>query len=219
MAITVKVEKSPVPAAPPPSAAPEDPKSILPDTSVDALSRAFRFYAGQAEAQHKALRPTLAKLNEVVSKFQALGNDNIGIELATFDRLRDYGLSRQDGSFDSSHFCILSIYDARFLIRLYEGSKIDCFPDNLNKPAAFIQAPDSDEFNYAAERTGGRVNRAAPKFTRYDLSQEDDVLTFTHAIVQTAGYLSSYNSLREFDVKPAEDKQLPKTALPRVKTP
>jgi len=176
------------------------------------LSAIFRQYVQQAEGQHAPLRTTLAKLNTIVSQFQAIGNEEIGIELATFDRLREYGLSRQNGNFDSSHFCILSIYDARFLVRVYPEGRIDAYPDNLNKPAYEIQAPDSDAFNYFTDRSGSqRINKAEPKFTQYDLSKDEDAAAFTQAIVQTAAYLSSYNALREFDLPAKNAAPMPKS--------
>lgn len=186
---------------------------------AETLAAAFERHARQAAAQHTPLRPTLAKLSAIVSQFQAIGKEEIGIELATFDRLREYGLSRQDGSFDSSHFCILSIYDARFLVRVYPAGRIDAYPDNLNKPAYHIQSPDSDAFNYFTERNGSqRINKAEPKFTQYDLSKEEDAAAFTQAIVQTAAYLSSYNDLREFDLPPSTTAPLPKSRRLRAGT-
>jgi hypothetical protein len=180
--------------------------TALKDSSTASLSRTFRALAANAREGLAPFRPTLAKLNEFVSKFQAVGMDQVGIELAGFDTLRDYKLMNRPGSDNHSLYAILSIYDARFLVWVQEENKIVTYTENLNKPQANIQFLDSDEFWYKTERSSGgtlKINREEPKFNSYDLSQEEDAVKFMSAIAETTAALAANDALREFDVPQA----------------
>jgi hypothetical protein len=175
----------------------------LKDSSTASLSRTFRALAANAHESLAPFRPTLAKLNEFVSRFQSVGMDQVGIELAGFDKLRDYKLMNRPGSDNHSLYAILSIFDARFLVWVQEDTKIVTYTENLNKPQANIQFLDSDEFWYKTERSSGgtlKINREEPKFNSYDLSQEEDAVKFMSAIAETTAALAANDALREFDV-------------------
>lgn len=183
--------------------APAADDTVLKDSSTASLSRTFRALAANAREGLAPFRPTLAKLNEFVSKFQSVGMDQVGVELAGFDKLRDYKLMNRPGSDNHSLYAILSIFDARFLIWVQEDNKIVTYTENLNKPQANIQFLDSDEFWYKTERSSGgtlKINRDEPKFNSYDLSQEEDAVKFMSAIAETTAALAANDGLREFDV-------------------
>ncbi|MBL8713507.1 MAG: hypothetical protein JNM12_11445 [Alphaproteobacteria bacterium] len=183
--------------------APAADDTVLKDSSTASLSRTFRALAANAREGLAPFRPTLAKLNEFVSRFQSVGMDQVGIELAGFDKLRDYKLMNRPGSDNHALYAILSIYDARFLVWVQEDNKIVTYTENLNKPQANIQFLDSDEFWYKTERSSGgtlKINRDEPKFNTYDLSSEEDAVKFMSAIAETTAALAANDALREFDV-------------------
>ena len=205
-------KETPAPAA---AAAESNDAPVLQDSSTESLSKVFAALAARAKDGLKQYRPTLAKLNEFVSKFQSIPVDQVGIELATSDRLREYNLMTRPGSDDQSLYAILTIYDARFLVRLQEEQKIVTYTENINKPSDSVQYLDSDEFWYRTERSSGgtlKVNKNDPKFNLYDLSKEEDVMSFMMAIAETTAALAAKDDLRSFDAPPAQDgKSIPKS--------
>lgn len=200
-----KDDKKPQEAAD--TAAPEAP--ALKDSSTDSLAKAFKTLSERAHSGLKEYRGTLARLGTLVAKFHAIGLDQVGVELATFDHLREYNLMNRPGSEDHSLYSILSIYDARFLIRLQPDMKIVTYTENLNKPAAGVQYMDTDEFWYRTERSSGgslKVLKNEPKFNVYDLTQEADVVNFLTAVAETTAALSANETLRAEDA-PAKSKR------------
>ncbi len=187
----------------------------LKDASVASISKAFNSLKKQAAVQREALRPALAKISEIVSKFQAAGLDSIGFEIASFDQMRRHSLMHQGKNTDAT-YGILSMYNARFLVRVYPDSKIDCFSENINKPNG-VQFPDLDAFWFLQEKTasGVKINREEPKFMPYDLKDPEDVLGFTSAIVQICAKLAAQEELRAFDVPAKPRETLPKARLPK----
>ena len=204
-----------------PPKTPEDP-TVLKDTSSESLSAVFKALVTQDREARAPFRPTLARLNEIVSKFHAIGSDQVGIELATFEKLREFNLSSKPGGDQSPYYGILSIYDARFLIRIYPDQKVDCYTENLNKPTPTVQSLDSDEFWFKTERSSGgtlKINKAEPKFLRYNLDVQEDAIGFMSAILQTAAACAANEDLKSFDLPAArENTLLPKaTSLKPLK--
>lgn len=190
--------------------APGDP-TVLKDTSTESLSAVFKALVAQDREQRAQFRPTLARLNEIVSKFHAIGKDEVGIELATFDKLREFNLVSKPGGDQAPYYGILSIYDARFLIRIYPELKVDCYTENLNKPTPAVQSLDSDEFWYKTERSSGgtlKIIKSDPKFLRYSLDSQEDVVSFMSAILQTAAACAATEDLKEFDLPAARENTL-----------
>jgi hypothetical protein len=178
-------------------------------TSVAAQKSAYTVMTAQARDTLKVFRPTLARLNGAISKFHAIGNDQIGIELATFDKLREYNLFRGGMGDGQTNFCLLSIYDARFLVRVLPDNKIDCYTENLNKPYGAIFNIDSDAFWYATEGS-----KQKPMFNSYDLSKDADIANFMSAIAQINAVLTANDELREFDLPAARQKDIVPKAAP-----
>ncbi|HYD19774.1 MAG TPA: hypothetical protein VEF76_14980 [Patescibacteria group bacterium] len=177
-------------------------ETVLQDSSAASLSKTFRALAANAREALLPFKPALAKLNELVTKFQGAGMDQVGFELASFDKLREYKLMNRAGSDNNALYGVLSIYDARFLVWVQEESKIVTYTENLNKPQAVIQFLDSDEFWYRTERSSGgtlKILRDDPKYNSYDLSQDGDVVKFMTAIAETTAALSAKDALREYD--------------------
>jgi len=198
-----------------------DDQTELKDSSSESLSKAFRAMSAKAKDGLKNFRPTLAKLNEFVSKFQSIPVDQVGIEIANFDRLREYNLMTRPGNTDHSLYAILTIYDSRFLIRVQEDNKIVTYTENINKPSSAIQYLDSDEFWYRTERSSGgtlKVIKSEPKFNVYDLGKEEDVVNFMSAIAETTAALAAKDDLRSFDAPPQEEgRSLTKTTFQGLK--
>lgn len=198
-----------------------DDEGELKDSSAESLSKAFRAMSTRAKDAMKNYHPTLRKLQEFVSKFQSIPVEQVGIEIANFDRLRDYNLMTRPGSSDHSLYAILTIYDSRFLIRVQEDNKIVTYTENINKPSLAIQYLDSDEFWYRTERSSGgtlKVIKNEPKFNVYDLGKEEDVVNFMSAIAETTAALAAKDDLRSFDAPPlAEGKSLPKASFQGLK--
>lgn len=185
------------------------PPPTLKDSSTASLGKVFKGLSERANEGLKVYRPTLAKLNELISKFHVLGVDDVGVELATFDRLREYNLMNKPGSDDHSLYSILSVYDARFLVRIEPDQKIVTYTENLNKPSLGVQFIDTEEFWYKTERSSGgsvKVIKSEPKFNEYDLKVEEDAVNFLSAIAETAAALLANQGLREEDVNPAAKK-------------
>lgn len=183
--------------------------ATLKDSSTESLGKVFKSLSDRAKEGLKAFRPTLSKLNELISKFHVLGLDQVGVELATFDKLREYNLMNKPGSDDRSLYSILSVFDARFLIRIEPDQKIVTYTENLNKPFTDVQYIDTEEFWYKTERSSGgsvKVIKSQPKYNEYDLKQEEDVVNFLSAIAETAAALLANEGLREKDVNPASKK-------------
>src|SRR4051812_38888408 len=76
---------------------PQEDPTVLKDTSAESLSSVFKALVAQDREQRAQFRGTLARLNEIVSKFHAIGKDEVGIELATFDKLREFNLASKPG--------------------------------------------------------------------------------------------------------------------------
>lgn len=187
----------------------------LADSSTESLSKAFSALAERSREGLQRFRPTLAKLQEFVSKFHSIGVDQVGVELASFDKLREYNLMTRPGSDDPSLYAVLSIYDARFLVRVQEENTIVTYTENIAKPSAAIQFLDSDEFWYRTERSSGgtlKVNKNERKFNVYNLGDEADVVSFMSAIVETTAALAAKEELRSYDAPAAQDgKSIPKS--------
>lgn len=202
------------------ASAPQEDPTTLRDTSTDSLSSTFKALVAQDREARAPFRPTLAKLNEIVTKFHAIGTDEVGIELATFEKLREFNLLSRPGA-DQPLYGILSVYEARFLIRIYPEQKVDCYTENLNKPTPGVQSLESDEFWYKTERSSGgtlKINKAEPKFLRYNLENPEDTVSFMSAILQTAAACAAMEDLKQFDLPAArENTLLPKST--RLKQP
>jgi hypothetical protein len=203
-------DDTPAPAAAAAGTAPQAPvdPTELRDTSPESLSSVFKAFLSEKREQRAQFRPTLARLNEIVSKFHAIGNDQVGIELANFERLREFNLVSKPSGEEAPFYGILSVHEARFLIRIYPDQKIDCYTENLAKPSLTVQSLDSDEFWYKTERSSGgsvKINKSEARFLRYNLENSEDVLELTKAILQTSAACTANEELKEFDVAPARE--------------
>ena len=211
---------------PAPSAKAEEPAStsdatVLADSSAGSLTRTFKALVARNTEGLAPLRPTLARLAELVERFQSNGHSEIGVEFATFDSLRGLNLLKRTGA-EPMQFSILTVYDAKFLIRLYPDSRIDCYRDNLAKPLP-VQVLDADEFWYKTERSAGgtvKVLKNEPRFDRYDLNNTDDELKFMSCILETAAACAALGSLRELDLPPTPADVMQKRVAPvKVRKP
>ncbi len=181
---------------------------VLKDTSVASLARVFNSLKEQATVLREPLRPALVKISEIVSKFQAAGLDSIGFEIATFDQMRDYNLMHQGKATDAT-YGILSMYNARYLVRIYPEAKIDCYSRNINKPGD-VQYPDLESFWFQADKSGTKIDRSEPKFMPFDLKDQDEVLGFMSAIAQIGAKLAAQEELRSYDVPAKGGDNMPK---------
>ncbi len=190
--------------------APTDP-TLLTDTTPESLSSVFKAIVAQKRDLRAQYRPTLAKLNEIVSKFNAIGCDQVGVELANFEKLRDYNLISKPSGEEAPFYGILSVHEARFLIRIYPEMQVDCYTENLARPSATVQSLDSDAFWYKSETSSGgslKINKSDPKFLRFNLDNTEDAVEFMKAIVSTAAICTANEELKEYDVTPARDSAL-----------
>lgn len=209
--------KEPFAPADEPTAA-GDPTQLA-DSSAPSLTRTFKALVARNTEGLAPLRPTLARLAELVERFQSNGHAEIGVEFATFDSLRELNLLKRTGA-EPMQFSILTVYDAKFLIRLYPDCKIDCYRDNLSKPLP-LQVLDTDEFWYKTERSSGgtvKVLKNEPRFDRYDLKNSDDELKFMSCIIETAAACAALSSMRELDL-PASRDSTPAKPLTAAKMP
>ena len=208
MAIKLKDidDRPPTPAAVDDTPAANGDPTQLADSSASSLSRTFKALVARNTEGLAPLRPTLARLAELVERFQSNGHAEIGVEFATFDSLRELNLLKRTGA-EPMQFSILTVYDAKFLIRLYPDSRIDCYRDNLAKPLP-VQALDAEEFWYKTERSSGgtvKVLKNEPRFDRYDLNNKDDELKFMSCILETAAACAALGSMKELDLPASKD--------------
>jgi hypothetical protein len=195
--------------------------SGIPAATDTSLTQQFKELAARNTEALAPLRPTLARLNEIVTRFQEEGHDAVGVEFASFSSLRALNLLQRTGA-EPQQFSILTVYDAKFLVRLHGDCKIDCYRDNLNKPLP-LQVLDSEEFWYKTERsTGGTVKvlKNEPRFDRYDLNNPDDEAKFMSCIIETAAACAALNTLREFDLPASRPDAIQKPIAPvKVRKP
>ena len=188
----------------------ENAPDVLKDTSVASLAKAFNSLKEQASVLREPLRPAIIKISEIVSKFQAAGLDSIGFEIASFDQMREYNLMHQ-GKTNDAAYGILSMYNARYLVRIYPDAKIDCYSKNINKPGE-VQYPDFDSFWFEQEKTasGAKTDKKEPKFMPFDLKNPEDIIGFMSALVQIGAKLAAHEELRAYDVPAKSSDNLPK---------
>lgn len=210
-----KAEPAPVVVAPEPApvAAPvEEPKApapILKNLSRDTIAETFRTFAAQARAENEAFAPTLAALSALVSKCQDAGLSQIGLEQTSFDTLRQFKLFK-DGASERAphaHYAILSIDDARILVRVLPEKVIDCYNENINKPHSQPRYLDSAQFWNATDSEGKSA------FRRFDLSKDADQIEFVQTLLITAAATGALQELRQYDAPAATGD---KVAKPRA---
>lgn len=200
-------ETAEIAEAPEPEEDKNDP-SALKDLSRESIAETFRHLAAQARDDKQIFASTLAALNALVSKCQDAGLSQIGVEQAGFDTLRELKLLKEGGSENppAAHYALLSIDDARILVRVLPDKIIDCYNENINKPRGQPRYLDSKAFWNDTDSEGKSL------FRRYDLSKEDDCIDFVQTLIITAAATGALQELRKYDAPPATAALLPKTA-------
>jgi hypothetical protein len=202
-------EKKPVgetPAAKP-AEEPQASTSPLKNLSSGSLAETFAALSKDAREDKQIFRETLASLNGLIAKCHDIGLQQIGIELAGYDTLRQYNFETSPRSTAQVAFSILSIDDARFLIRIHPDHIVDCYADNINKPQSEKQTINVDTFWYDYTMTGKATSRADAKFFQYNLRDEEDRKAFMMTVLQTAAVTSATQELREYDLPAAQNNQ------------
>jgi hypothetical protein len=216
-------EKPKTPEAP--VAVPEKPEAE--ENNAPALTRldsrhiaeVFSQMAESARETQKPFRETLASLSGLIAKCHEAGMAQIGIEHAGFDTLRAYNFEKQRSKSGGQQvtFALLSIDDARFLIRVHPNNIIDCYASNINKPQTERQFLDDDTFWYDHRASGKASTQSEPKFFQYNLSEQQDSIAFLQTVIQTAAATGAAQELREYDLAAHSSKavgKLPKTMKP-----
>jgi len=203
----VKTEKPAVEApAPKPVEETEPVTSPLKNLNSGSLAETFAALAKDARADKEAFRETLASLNGLVAKCHDIGLQQVGIELAGYDTLRQYNFETNARTAQVT-YSILSIDDARFLIRIHPDNIVDCYADNINKPQPTKQSISADTFWYDYTMTGKATSRADAKFFQYNLRDEEDRKAFMMTVLQTAAATGAAQELREYDLPAAQNNQ------------
>ena len=190
---------------------PRDP-SILHSSSTDELSALFKTLVEKRREGLNEFRPALSQLNMIVVKFQDIGLDRIGLEHMDYDTFREYNMVRKSGSnqVDDSDatYCMLSIYDARFLLRVHTSGVVDCHADNMAKPSPELRRFDMSNFWYTGEK---------PRHFQYDLNDEEKRVGLMNTILQTAATCAANAELKDLNVAQRNgtsiSKSLPKRSL------
>ncbi|MDP2205499.1 MAG: hypothetical protein Q8K65_04265 [Alphaproteobacteria bacterium] len=200
----VKAEDLPDEAAETVEAAAEEEKNDpaqLKDLTRQSIAETFRHLAAQAREDKEIFAPTLAALNALVSKCQDAGLNQIGLEQAGFDTLRELGLLKEGGSERPplAHYALLSIDDARILVRVLPDNIIDCYNENINKPRGQPRYLDSKAFWSGSDNDGKGL------FRRFDLSKDDDQIDFVQTLIITAAATGALQELRRFDTPAAQN--------------
>jgi len=202
-----KAAKEPADAAP--DAAPEDPR-LLKTLTHQNIAETFSALAAAAREEKQVFAPTLAALNALVTMCQESGLRQIGLEQAGFDTLRELRLVKEGGSEQPphAHYALLSIDDARILVRVLPDNVIDCYAENVNKPRGNPTYLDSKSF----WNNGGES-----LFRRFDLGKEEDKIEFVETVLITAAATGALQELRQFDVPARTAEPLQKPRHPRLK--
>lgn len=188
-------------AAAPARETPDAPALASSDT--ESLAAAFQTMAADARAETRPFHATLKSLSGLIARVQAAGLDEVGMENASFAKLAQYNLTAAPAS--GVTWCILSILDARILVRVHPDEKIDCHKANIAKPRDKVQEIDDILFWVSPK-----------KFFSYDLKKEEDRIGFLSVILQTAADCQAARELQEFD-QPAQTGTL--LAKPGVRKP
>lgn len=173
--------------------------TVLTDESAQNLSKTFKALLHQQREKTSVFKPALDSFNSIIAKFQDIGLERIGMEFASLDRLRELNIAKKtprndDGEMPEKEvlYCILEIYDARFLLRLHPQNVIDCHLDNLNKPSNEVQYLDNDFFWYK------KVNGTrAEHFFRCDLTREEERIDLMNTILRTAAACAMVQEISE----------------------
>jgi len=192
--------------------APETPEDsrLLKSLTRQNIAETFSALAAAAREDKQVFAPTLAALNALVTMCQESGLRQIGLEQAGFDTLRELRLVKEGGSEQPphAHYALLSIDDARILVRVLPDNVIDCYAENVNKPRGNPTYLDSKSF----WNNGGES-----LFRRFDLGKEEDKLEFVETVLITAAATGALQELRQFDVPARTAEPLQKPRHPRVK--
>lgn len=201
------------------AAAQETNTPVLTRLDTRHIADVFSKMAESARATQMPFRQTLASLNGLIAKCHEAGMAQIGIEHAGFDTLRAYNFEKNRSKSGGQHvtFALLSIDDARFLIRVHPDNIIDCYASNINKPQTERQFLDDDTFWYDHRATGKASSQSEPKFFQYNLAEQQDSIAFLQTVIQTAAATGAAQELREYDLAARNSKavgKLQKTLKP-----
>lgn len=150
------------------------------------LAESFAKALETAHREFAPYQPTIALLSEQIRKLQDAGLEHVGLILATFDQLVSKNLPTPASP---APHCILSIYDAHFMIRLLPEKTIELYQNNLRSH-------------------GDNAGHAY----KLNLSQEEQLEDFMTIVVETAATLSAKYALREYDVKPTDMERIHKSS-------
>lgn len=204
---------------------PTEEKAAVEDTPVNddtpqlkkldsaSIAATFSAMAAQAKESQNAFRETLANLNGLIAKCHDAGLEQIGVEHAGFDTLRHYNFEKngqKDGPTPHVTYSILSIDDARFLIRVHPGNIIDCYASNINKPQTERQFLDDDAFWYSHSANGKVSTKSEARFFQYNLTDKEDAAAFMQTVLQTAAITGAAQELREYDLSARSSKPMGK---------
>ena len=208
-----EAKKAEAPAVTPAKAVEEDTNTpALRSLDTRHIAETFSQMAEAARETQKPFRETLASLNSLIAKCHEAGMEQIGIEHAGFDTLRAYNFekNRSKSGGQQVTFALLSIDDARFLIRVHPNNIIDCYASNINKPQTERQFLDDDTFWYEHRTTGKASSQSEPKFFQYNLSEQQDSIAFLQTVIQTAAATGASQELREYDLAARNSKSVGK---------
>lgn len=194
-------------------APPKDDTPQLKNLDSASIAATFTAMAAQAKESQQAFRETLASLNGLIAKCHDAGLEQIGVEHAGFDTLRHYNFEKngqKDAPAPHVTYAVLSIDDARFLIRVHPGNIIDCYSANINKPQPERQFLDDDTFWYSHSANGKVSTKNEAKFFQYNLAEKEDATAFMQTVLQTAAITGAAQELREYDLAARSSKPLGK---------
>jgi hypothetical protein len=119
----------------------------------------------------------------MVTKFHEIGLDQVGIEYGSFDLLRQFNLARrhQDEPDNTGvTYALLSIHNARMLLRVHPDHVVDCHLNNINRARDGIGFLNDDHF-WQKEAEG----KLEENFLRCDLKKEEGEVELANAILHT----------------------------------
>lgn len=194
-----------------PTAREEDKTMKLRDLSTESIAATFRELAARAREDKKPFEETLAALQELVTKCHAAGLTQVGVAQAGFDTLKDLKLIKEGASPEppDAHYALLSIDDVRILVRVMPEKLVDCYNENINKPADNTRYLDSPMFWNKLERGSESM------FRRFDLSKEEDQIELVQTIIITAAATGALQDLRQYDAPAKAAQPLAKPRAPK----
>lgn len=177
---------------------PATPDSVTEETP-QSIAAYFTAISAQRRSTQEKFKPTLQALQSIVNLLHEGGIQQVGVELADNDTLKQLGLQRKvtddEKMLEDAVFSILSIYDTKFIIRVKPDLEIDLYENNVNKAFGEPRSLNAGEFWTKRYSSSEKLDN----FFKYNLTDKEDRLAFITTIANAAASLLAVAELKQHD--------------------